>query len=345
MFVALAAVPGLALIVRRRYPVATLIAVAAVLTTVDALGWQTGNLPGSVVLATYALGAWAPARRGIVALLAMYVAVAAATWLGLPHHDEGAIWEAPVIFTAPWVIGAVIRHRREADRQHIERLLTVERELAAATERAVAEERLSIARDLHDLVSHNLAAITVQAAAARRSGHGTAAADALAVIEMAGRAALADLRRMLAAVSDPTGEAALTPSPGLPDLEQLVDLHRKAHVPVELTVDAAIADEPDSSRLTAYRLVQESLTNVARHARGAPATVRLDTTDHGLLVRVENDSPDPPRKGRPLPGPGSGFGLAGMRERVSVFGGILAATETEAGGFLVSAELPRRDTV
>lgn len=340
--VALAAIPGLALVVRRRYPVLNLIAAVAVLTTVDALAWQTGTLPGSVVLATYALGAWAPPARGAVALLATHAGVAAGYGLGLPHHDDGTLWEALVLFTVPWVIGAVIRHRREADRRDVEQLLAAEREHAAATERALADERLSIARDLHDLVSHNLAAITVQAAVAHRND-GTPATEALAVIEAAGRAGLTDLRRMLDAVTDADQEAALTPSPGLRELEELVDLHRKAHGPIQLTVDDAIAEAPDSIRLTTYRLVQEALTNVAKHAHGAPTTVSLRSTEHGLVVNVENEPPQPLATKRRPSWSGSGLGLAGMRERAAVFGGVLAAGATASGGFLVTIELPSPD--
>ncbi|MGH3715102.1 MAG: histidine kinase [Micromonosporaceae bacterium] len=336
VLVALAAAPGLALMVRRRHPVATLAVVAAALTAVSALDWRTGNLPGTLLIAIYALGAWATIRRGLAALVGLFGVMGMITVLGLGFGDNEDVWAAPVLLTVPWVLGAVIRQRRLSDEQQVERTLAVERDRAAATERALAEERIAVARDLHDLVSHNLAAITLQAAAARRRPS-TPDFAAMTAIELAGRAALADLRAMLDALSRPdVGD--LSPTPGLADLEALAARHRETNGPVEVRIDPAVDLEPESARLTAYRLVQEALTNVCRHAPGAGVTVRLAATDGVLVVDVEDDGA---ASSFLPPSPGSGLGLAGMRERVALFGGTLTAGGTPAGGFAVHAELSR----
>lgn len=336
--IALVALPGLALVVRRRYPVAVLAVALVVLATVGSLGGQTGSLPGTVLIAAYALGAWAPVRQGLAALAAMWttmVVVDAADLMPPDFEEEGSVLGALVIFTLPWVAGMVIRRRRLADQAQVAEALAAEREHAAAIERALAEERLAVARDLHDLVSHSLAAITVQAASARRRGEpeGTT----LEVIERTGRAALTDLRQMLDALRTRGGQPG-PPAPGLPEIEELVAQHRARHGPVELLIDPALEQEPGSLRTTSYRVVQESLTNVARHAPGSPAVVTLTASDRGVRVEVENQPVQPGS----VTTPGSGWGLAGMRERVALVGGTLDAAETSDGGFAVHAELDRR---
>ena len=336
VLVALAAAPGLALIVRRRHPVVTLAVAVAALTAVTAFGWRTGNMPGTVLIATYALGAWATVTRGLAALVGLYAVMVLTAALGPDRFEVGV--EVLTVFTLPWVFGAVVRRRRLADEQQVERALTAERELAVATERALDAERLAVARDLHDVVSHNLAAITVHAAAARRRPGGPDPA-ALTAIEQAGRAALADLRAMLDALAGP-GNGDLAPAPGLADLEALAVRHREANGPLDVSIDPALEHQPESVRLTAYRVVQEALTNVTRHAPGARVTVRLAATDGALFVDVENDA-----TATSLPrSPGSGHGLAGMRERVSLFGGTVTAGATPAGGFAVHAELSHAAT-
>lgn len=329
LLVLLAAVPGLALIIRRRHPVVTLALAAGAVAVVEALSWRTGNMPAALLIATYALGAWTTVPKGLITLVGLHAAMGLAAAAGPARFEAVGL----LLFTVPWVLGAVIRWRRLADQQQVERALAAERELAVATERALAEERLAVARDLHDLVSHNLAAITLQAAAARRRP-GSPDTTALAAIEQAGRSAVRDLRAMLDTLAQPLG-GPLAPAPGLRDLEALAARHGEVNGPVELEIDPALERAPDSARLTAYRVVQEALTNVCRHAPGARVSVRLAATDGAVVVDVENDP-----LGSNLPvSPGSGYGLAGMRERVSLFGGTVTAGATPAGGFAVHAEL------
>jgi hypothetical protein len=137
VLVVLAAAPGLALIVRRTYPVVTLALVAAAVAAVSALGWPTGNMPGTMLIAIYALGAWATIRRGITALVGLFAVMGLLTVLGLGFADNEDDWAAPVLFTVPWILGASIRNRRLGDEQQVARALVAERELAVATERAL----------------------------------------------------------------------------------------------------------------------------------------------------------------------------------------------------------------
>lgn len=223
--------------------------------------------------------------------------------------------------------------------------VAAERAQAAATERAIADERTTVARELHDLVAHGVTGVTVQAAAARSNGHGGAGDQALAVIEAAGRRALADLRQMLVALRDPDAQSELAPAPGLPELEALVVAHRAAHGPVRLVVDPAVAAEPESLRLTTYRLVQEALTNVGKHAPGSAATVMVCATHDGVSVLVEDEgcsrSVRPVTRGKDGTG---GYGLVGMRERVALFRGSLTAEDNGSGGFRVFVRLHRQAT-
>jgi signal transduction histidine kinase len=335
--VPLLAAPGAALVVRRRYPVAALVVTLVTLGLVGGLGWQTGSLPGSVLIASFALGAWAPTSRGLAALGLMGVTmVTVELSQALPPglRDDGSLAVGLVAFTLPWVVGVVMRHHRRADEARVEAAAVADREHAAAVEQALTEERLAVARDLHDLVSHGLTAITVQAAAARRRDE--PGGEALEVIARTGRSALTDLRRMLAELRQPGGGPG-APAPGLAELEELVARHRAVHGPVALVIDPALEQEPGSMQTTAFRLVQESLTNVARHAPGARTAVTLSASDRGLRMEVVN---------RPAASaattPGTGWGLTGMRERVALVGGSLDATSTADGGFAVRAELDRR---
>ena len=202
-------------------------------------------------------------------------------------------------------------------------------------------ERLRIARELHDVVSHTLSVIAVQSGLAAHllGPDQNPVRPALTAIEDASRAALDDLRRMLGVLRAGPGdaEASLDPSPGLDDLELLASAHRAAHGPVDLLVDPAVEAMPGSLRLTAYRLVQEALTNVRQHAPGARTQIRVGAAGSDVEVQIDDDGgPDAPSADGPRPG---GYGLVGMRERVAVFGGSLDAGPREGGGFRVRAVL------
>lgn len=328
---------GLALIARRRFPVAVLFTALAMLTIVTSQGWPSGYMPGTLLFATYAVGAWAPFRRGVLGLAGMYAGMIMIAILDMPYFKEWVDWGSSVVFTLPWVLGAVIRRRRLEAEHAIGRALELEREKAVATERAVAAERMRMARELHDVVTHTLSVIAVQSAVARHllGGGNDGASKALQVIEDSSRVALDDLRRMLGVLRDEGDGAALDPAPGLAELELLASAHRATHGPVELDVDQGVEDASASLRLTAFRLVQEGLTNIGKHAPGSSARVTVRPSAGGVLVEVEDDG-----RSTSLPETTEiGYGLAGMRERVALFGGTMTSGPKAGGGFRVRAEL------
>jgi signal transduction histidine kinase len=325
----LSVLPGSALILRRRMPVIVLAVVAAVVATVFWLDWPEGNIPAALLIATYSVGAWTGLLRSAAAMFAMFATMGALSVVG--PESMAFDWMFLLIFALPWIMGVAIRWRRTRDHADIDAMLAAEAEQAARVQRALQDERLAVARDLHDVVSHNLSGIVIQAAAARRR-----AADSdehlLAVIEDAGREALAGLHAMVATLES---RAVRQPAPGIFEIEALVRRYADRLGPVDLVVDRQVADASESIRVTAFRLVQEALTNVAKHATGGHASIAVLADRDAIRVVVENQA------GRAGDVPGSGVGLAGMRERVELFGGELDAGVTASGGFEVRARLPR----
>jgi signal transduction histidine kinase len=234
-----------------------------------------------------------------------------------------------VIFLV-WYMGRRLRSRAE-------RAAHLEREQAAEARRAVAEERARIARELHDVVAHRVSLMTVQAGAAK-----TVAADdlegavqAMEAVEVAGRQALSELRHLLDVLRPEADVDGLDPQPGLADVPRLVAQFEQAGLDVSLTMNGAPTDLPVRVDLSAYRIVQEALTNVLKHAgTTARAEVRLSTDDHGVAIEVLDDG-----HGDTIL-PGSGQGIVGMRERAQLLGGSLEAGPRPRGGFHVVARLP-----
>jgi len=234
-----------------------------------------------------------------------------------------------VIFLV-WYIGRRLRFRAERTAQ-------LEREHAAEARRAVAEERTRIARELHDVVAHRVSLMTVQAGAAK-----TVAADdlegavqAMEAVEVAGRQALSELRHLLDVLRPEADVDGLDPQPGLADVPRLVAQFEQAGLDVSLTMNGARTDLPVRVDLSAYRIVQEALTNVLKHAgTTARAEVRLSTDDRGVAIEVLDDG-----QGDTIL-PGSGQGIVGMRERAQLLGGSLEAGPRPRGGFQVVARLP-----
>src|SRR5207302_7713212 len=201
--------------------------------------------------------------------------------------------------------------------------------------RAAAEEQARISRELHDVIAHNVSVMTIQAAAARDvfETDPTRARAALASIESTGRAALTELRRLPSAVRD-GGQPELAPQPGLAGLEELVEQVRRAGLEVDLTVQSERPPLPAALDLSAYRIVQEALTNTLKHASARHAWVEVRFQDGRLDVVVRDDGVGA------APNGDSGRGLVGMRERVHLLGGSLDAGPQPGGGYLVSAQLP-----
>ncbi|GAA2309333.1 hypothetical protein GCM10009853_078500 [Glycomyces scopariae] len=246
-------------------------------------------------------------------------------------------------------LGAALLRSRLAHRKALEeQRWLLERERAHATTAAVGAERERIARELHDIVSHNVSLMVVQSAAAREvlDAMPEAAAAAMAAVEDAGRSALTELRHLLGVLAPSQGGeddgTVPGPQPGMDRLGSLVDRFAFAGLPVEVRISGAPRELPPGIDVTAYRIVQEALTNALKHAEGAQAQVTVRYSDRSLRVEVLNggpsvltgDRPRPPRRG------GTGRGLVGLRERVGVYGGDLDARRRLGGGFRVRARLP-----
>ena len=338
VLVLLAAAPGIALVFRRRHALAALAVALVCLLTIAALDWQTGNLPGTVLVASFAVAAWAPIRSCVVGAAAVVAAMTTVGWIGGPEFDDSALALTIILLASPWLIGGVARRRRVGAENAVRDAEIAERDLAARRARAITDERLRVAEDLTDLVAHSLAAVVIQTAAARQHASEAAIERRLAPVEEAGRAALDNLRTLLGVLrgdSDPD----VAPAPGLDDLADLVETHRHNHGPIELHVDPAIVSESASLRLVTYRIVQEALTNIGRHAPGAAATVTVGLTLDQVEVLVEDDGCTPVLSAPRLDG---GLGLIGMRERVNLHGGHLELGPATHGGFRVRAQLERR---
>src|SRR6059036_1401746 len=244
-----------------------------------------------------------------------------------PRSGVGNFVVATIIFTIVWTIAfGVGRKSVEADEA---------KERAARAERE-REERARIARELHDVVGHSVSVMTVQASGVRRllRHDQEREREALLIVERTGREALAEMRRMVGVLRRPEEAPALAPQPSLDHLSRLVDQAREAGLPVELRIEGAAIQLPAGVDLTAYRLVQEGLTNVVKHAQATRAEVLVSYGDSYLEVTVRDDGNGVGN------GDGSGHGLVGMRERVSVYGGELDAGPQPGGGYRLRARLP-----
>jgi signal transduction histidine kinase len=236
-----------------------------------------------------------------------------------------------------WLAGVFVRARRQATA-----LAEHNTALQRQAEQAVDAERARIARELHDIVAHHLSVVVLQAAGARASGQ--ASEGTLEKIEHSGRQALTEMRRLLGMLREPDEEPALTPQPGLGELPALAESVRAAGLPVHLVVGGSGAALPPAVDVSAYRIVQEALTNVLKHAGSAHAEVSIGYAADSVTIEVTDDGPSlqaaDPVWAEAAPG---GRGLAGMRERVALFGGDLRAGPGPDGGFTVRARLPVSD--
>ena len=254
----------------------------------------------------------------------------------LGGHAIGDVFPALLGFALTFVMGRIVyEHRQRASGQQ-DRADRLERDQEARAARAVETERARIARELHDVIAHSLSVIVVQAAAERRvlpAGQ-QSTAETLESIEHSGRQAMTELRRLLGLLRKSGGEPSLAPQPGLGRLGDLVAEVREAGVEVTVRTDGDLAAIPRGVDLSAYRIVQECLTNVLRHARARRVEISLRCQGRIVDIDVTDDGA---AAGPPAPG---GFGLVGMRERVTVYGGTVQAGPRDAGGYRVHARLP-----
>jgi signal transduction histidine kinase len=348
---------------RRRAPYAVLAVTTAAATVHLALGFKPTFAEAAMVVSLYTVAAHRPRRHALAAGVAFaaamvgYGAIAEARYPS-PFEDTLQSWVLTFIqFAAAFFLGD-LQKRRLAYMAKLEALntqLATEQELRSRW--AVAEERGRIARELHDVVAHSVSVMVVQAGAARRTlgASPDQAAAALGQIESTGRQALVEMRRLLGLLRDGDQEdAALAPQPSLEYLDSLAAAAREAGLPVEVTVEGEPRPLPAGVDLSAYRIVQEALTNSLKHAGPARAKVRVRYGREVLEVQVTDDgeSLEPPSAAaapfRPADSPvdsdrrrrRSGNGLIGMRERVAMFGGTLEAGASPGGGYRVAARLP-----
>jgi signal transduction histidine kinase len=253
-----------------------------------------------------------------------------------PSGGIGDFFFSNLVFSVVWIVGFSLGRKLEEGEEAKERAARAEREREERARAAVAEERARIARELHDVVGHSVSVMTVQASGVRRllRPDQEREREALLVVERTGREALAEMRRMVGVLRRPEEAPALAPQPSLDHLSRLVDQAREAGLPVELRIEGEASQLPAGVDLTAYRLVQEGLTNVVKHAQATRAEVLVDYGDSYVEVTVRDD-------GRGVGnGDGGGHGLVGMRERVSVYGGELDAGPQPGGGYRLRAKLP-----
>jgi len=325
---------------RRRYPISVLVAVLVLVGVAHGLvtpGLFTQHTGGPVVLSAYAVGSWAERRARAAVVGAVVLAV---VFAGTAAHAKVADAAAVslVLVALPGVAGHAARTRRLYTDEVERRLSEAERDRDLQAERAVLEERRVIARELHDVVAHHVGLIGVQAGAARTAlGRSPELTEQrLLAIEQSSRSAVNEMGRLLGVLRSDGSAGELAPQPGLAMLDALVDGFRATGLAVTVDVRGAMADMPPALDLCCYRVIEEALTNAARHSAAGAVAVGIEFA--GGRVQITVSDPGPARIGTS----GTGRGLVGMRERVSLFGGSLRAGPDGNGGFTVEAVLSER---
>jgi signal transduction histidine kinase len=288
------------------------------------------------VLVIYAAGRHAAGRDA--AINAVVVAVALVVAVADPSQSFNPSDAAflAVAFAGPFLAGQGIRRRLEREQRLEGRTVELERERDAKARQAVAQERARIARELHDVVAHAISVMVLQARGGRRKlpAGAVETRGALDEIERAGEQALTEMRRLLGMLREDDAQLALAPQPGLARIDELLASLAATGLPVELTVEGEPFDLPPGVDVSAFRIVQEALTNALKHAGPAHAGVTLRYSPADLQIEIVDDG-----QGNG-DGPGTGHGLAGMRERVAIYGGELQAGYRAEGGYALRVRLP-----
>jgi signal transduction histidine kinase len=329
---------------RRRWPLAALMISAIGVTVIVVVGWPEGTLPLAPVLLTATVGARCPIRRAALGMAVVVVVVVVIALSDAPAIDAVGAVGVLAQLAAAWAIGVAFRNRRAASTAMIreaDERAEAERERAG---RLLAEERLRIAQELHDVVAHSMSVIAVQAGAGahvleRRPDQARAALEAISATS---RGTLSEMRRLLGVLRDDDGAHPAVSEPGIGDLPQLVDEVRSVGIPVTLRVEGPAECVQPGVGLAVYRVVQEALTNVIKHAgrpsrvdvtvRDLPGSLTVEVVDDGCGLAARDNRVD-----------GAGHGLLGMRERVAVWAGELMVGPVPGGGYRVEARFPQAD--
>jgi signal transduction histidine kinase len=329
----------LPLLFRRRFPFGAPVAVGSALALssfVDGRLVPNGLITVLFGITAFVLMGMLRDRNQALAGLAFGIGVVAIVAHNDPRAGVGNFVFVSIVFSIAWLIGLLVsRTFHEAERAR-ERAARAERAREERARLAVSDERARIARELHDVVGHSVSVMTVQASAARRllRPQQEKEREALLVVEKTGREAMAEMRRMVGVLRRPEEAPALAPQPSLEQIETLVEHTREAGLPVDLRIEGEPVQLPPGVDLTAYRLVQEALTNTMKHARASSAEVVVRYGDGDVELTISDDGVGG------ADGDSGGHGLVGMRERVSVYGGELEAGPRADGGFRLRARLP-----
>lgn len=343
----LVALSALPLAVRRRYPLAAFTVVLCVALAIgeDRTSWIT--------VLTCVIGVYSAVMYSRYRMRAMVVLLVAAVLAGIGFRDTEPVlpgWSSPaVVLLVAGVLAGLVRLWQRQLSASRDRYAELQQAQGEATRRAVDEERSRIAAELHDVVTHNVSVMVIQAGAARKvmDAAPERSKEALLAVEAGGRAAMAELRHVMGLLAAPdtgrndTPADGLEPQPGLAQLDALTERVRAAGTPVVVTVDLPPDPLSPGVDLAAYRVVQEALTNTIKHAPGADASVTIGSADNCLEIEIVDtggarNAPPPP------PTDGNGRGLIGLRERLAVYGGELTAGATLTGGYRVKARIPWR---
>jgi signal transduction histidine kinase len=338
------ALPAIAVLVlplfaRRRFPFAALAAYWLLAAAIMFVDWRPVPFATSLVVVgltvAFLLGNLRDAVKAGVGLIVIVVCVAILVY-EIPDHSTALLVFLPLEFAIAWVAGFALRERSEQAEAAEVRASQAERERDAAARIAVAEERARIARELHDVVAHAVSVMVLQVGAVRHKLPDALAEDreALTGVERAGRTALAEMRSLLAAMRSDGDELELLPQPGIDGLDTLVKQVGRAGLPVELHVDGEPFPLPRGIDLSAYRIVQEGLTNALKHAQATTADVTVRYEPHELVLEIRDDGIGTATSD------GLGHGLVGIRERVKIYGGEMSAGKANGGGFVLSTRLP-----
>ena len=340
------AAPAIALVVlpllgRRRFPFAapaTVWLLAAGLSFVDGrLVTFTASAVVAGIAAAFLLGNLRDAVQGRLGL-AVVASGAVIVVYNDPNHAAGDLIFTPLLFAIGWLAGFALRERAEQAEAAEQRATHAEREREAAARVAVAEERARIARELHDIVAHAVSVMVLQIGAVRHKLPETLAEDseALKGVEQTGRTALAEVRRLLGAMRHRGEDLELAPQPGLGSLDSLLEEVGRAGLPVRLHIEGEPLPLPRAIDLSAYRIVQEGLTNALKHARASHADVFLRYGPEELKIDVRDNGDGASTSN------GLGHGLVGIRDRLKIYGGEMTAGTATEGGFILSTRLPIR---